>query len=202
MKIYGRIELPVSIEEAYQHLVGSIEQDEADLKITIRDRVGDLDKGTIIEQEFFHRGKKHIYRTRITENIRPHTFNQESLGEDIRMTYNIHLKSDGAHTVLESVTTYHLKFNLRSFLILLYSSRHIHARHFYDAKGWQHLFSDQVVRAKYWGRVGRVNHRVVSTPIWLFIFLIFGMVYGYLNPDVKAADEKTSANEKYIQTDE
>lgn len=202
MKIYGKIELPVSIEEAYQHLVGSIEQDEADLKITIKDRVGQLDRGTIIEQEFVHRGKRHIYRTKITENIRPHTFNQESLDDDMRMTYDIHLKPEGAHTVLESVTTYHLKFNLRSFLLVLFSARHIHARQFYDVKGWQHLFSGQVVRAKYWGRIGSVNHRVVSAPLWLCIFFIFGMVYGYLNPKVKASDEKTSSNNKCIQTDE
>ncbi|WP_413291273.1 hypothetical protein [Bdellovibrio sp. HCB337] len=201
MTIYGRIELPLKIEEAYRHLLESVRKDEG-AKITIKDEVGDLGKGTIIEQEYAHRGKKQVFKTVITENIRPHTLNQASVGADIEVSYDIHLKELGDHTLLESQTTFHLKFNFQSFKLLLFSTRYIRARHYWDIVWWGSLFQNKKLKTKYWCRIWGVTNHAVTTPLWVGLFYIIFLFVGYLNPDLSASEDASPTGEEHLQTEE
>jgi hypothetical protein len=182
MKVFAKIELPISIDAAYDKLISGF-RDDSPAAVGISSRVlkevGDLGPGTVIETVFLD--KKVTTTSEIIENIRPNSLIQKSSTNKYDVVFTITLERAGSTTILMSCTEITFKNFLQNLIISQYSSSIMRSRHYLDTYGWGYLFPDKIIKAKYSSTVLGLPYFLVAAPIFFAFVFIMGKLYEHLH---------------------
>lgn len=186
MKVFGKIELPINIDTAFDHLISGMRNENSDklgFVSRVTKEIGDLGAGSIIETTYVDRNIR--FDSEIIENKRPHSFVHRTVSDSYEITVAINLVRNGNSTILQSCSTLTYKNVIKNLIISYYASGMMRSRHFLDSHAWSYLFPDGIVKGKYSCTILGLPYYLVGAPLILAIFYVLAKIQEYfgLNRD-------------------